>query len=164
MSENNIYFSMLMEKMMLDRWGPVTGNHWNMSNKPTLWKHAVQVDLSVDVIFSPKPLTNMFFAWRNRWLKVMPYAREAPSDTSISLQRMSQWRHVTSSYILLTCILAGSDWIDLGRGNLVGASQTRSASRESGRVEGRGRCWQNPQETGARWRSRMTADVDSMKT
>lgn len=119
--------------MMLDRWRPVIGNHWNMSNKPTLWKHAVQVDLSVDVIFSPKPLTNMFFARRNCWLKMMPRAREAPSDTSTSLQWMSQCWHVTSSYILLTCIFAGSDWIDLGRGNIVGASQTRSASRESRR-------------------------------
>lgn len=31
-------------------------------------------------------------------------------------------------------------------------------------VEGGERCWQNPQETGARWGSRMTAEVEIMKT
>lgn len=159
MSQNNTYFLMENEAMVLDRWRPVTGSHWNMS-KPTLWKHTVQVDLSVDVIFSLKPLTNMFFAWRNCWLKM----REAPSDTSTSLQWMSHWRHVTSSYVLSTCVFAGGDWIDLGRGNIIGAESDTKCETWGGEVEGRGRCWQNPQETGARWRSRMTADADSMKT
>lgn len=31
-------------------------------------------------------------------------------------------------------------------------------------VQGGERCWQNPEETGARWRSRMTAEAESVKT
>lgn len=91
-------------------------------------------------------------------------AREPSSNASPSQWEMSLSWQVTSSYILLSSILAGSGWIDLRRGRSRWCKSEAECVLWVREVEGGERCWQNPQETGARWGSRMTAEVESMKT
>lgn len=122
----------------------------------------------VNIVF-PNPLTDTFIVWQKCWVKMTLCATEpSPNPSRSQSERWVCHDCVRNTALQATFFVPAFSLEVTGlifTGEIMLAQvRRRSVHCESGRLRGGERCRQNPEETGARWGSRMTAEAESMKT